>query len=611
MNFWQANRNLRVAAVVWACSFSLLAIGQSTNLSDLSSLPTEPAAYTQKKGWATQGFAVTSAHPLATQAGYEILNAGGSAMDAAVAIQMVLTLVEPQSSGIGGGSFILHHDGMRIEAYDGRETAPAAATENLFLDLNGKPIDFKEAVASGLSVGVPGTLSVLELAHQAHGKLPWSRLIQPAIDLAVNGFKISPRLHATLLTTPELKTDVTARAYFFDAMDRPYPVGHLLKNPELAQVFKAIALQGSRALKEGPWAQAIVSKVRQHSLRPGAMTQQDLAQYTAKKREALCFDYAAKQSLREFKICGFPPPSSGALAIGQILGILNQTPAADMHSKQGLPSLDWLHFYNESAKLAYADRAQFVADPDFVAAPGGQWQSLLSPNYLLQRSRLIGSQSMRSAMAGQPGPQPQTWAPMPDQTEYGTSHISVIDPSGRALAMTSTIEASFGAKMMVNSGQGLRGGFFLNNELTDFSFAPKDTQGLPIANRVEPGKRPRSSMSPTLVFDKATGQIKMSGGSPGGAAIIHYTTKLLVGTLNWNLNVQDAIDLPNFSNLNGPSFLEEKRFPQATIQGLKNKGHEVIELPMPSGLQAIEVTPSGFFGGADPRREGNVMGPPH
>jgi gamma-glutamyltranspeptidase/glutathione hydrolase len=611
MNFWQANRNLRVAAVVWACSFSLLAMGQSANVSDLARLPDEPKAYTPQKGWATKGFAVASAHPLATQAGYEILNAGGSAIDAAVAIQMVLTLVEPQSSGIGGGSFILHHDGMRIEAYDGRETAPAAATENLFLDVNGHPIDFKEALASGLSVGVPGTLSVLELAHQAHGKLPWSRLVQPAIDLAVNGFKISPRLHATLLATPELKNDATARDYFFDAMDRPYPVGHLLKNPELAQVLKAVAERGSQALKEGPWAQAIVNKVGQHPQRPGAMTLQDLAQYKAKKREALCFDYSVKQTLREFKICSFPPPSSGALAIGQILGILNHTPAVDMPLKQGLPSSDWLHFYNESAKLAYADRAQFVADPDFVAAPGGQWQNLLSPNYLLQRSRLIGSQSMQSAMAGQPSPQPRSWAPMPYQTEYGTSHISVIDQSGRALAMTSTIEASFGAKLMVNTGQGLAGGFLLNNELTDFSFVPKDVQGLPIANRVEPGKRPRSSMSPTLVFDKATSQLKMSGGSPGGGAIIHFTTKLLVGTLNWNLTVQEAIDLPNFSNLNGPSFLEENRFPQATIKDLKNKGHEVIELPMPSGLQAIEVTPSGFFGGADPRREGKVMGPPH
>ena len=609
MNFWQAHRKLRLAAAISACSISSFAFGQSAQVSDSARLPAEPTSFTAQKGWASRQFSVASGHPLATQAGYDILKAGGSAIDAAVTIQMILTLVEPQSSGIGGGALILHHDGVRVEAYDGRETAPAAATEKLFLDARGQPIGFKEAVASGLSVGVPGTLSVLELAHKEHGKLAWSQLIQPAIDLAENGFKISPRLHASLLETPDLKNDAAARQYFFDANGQPHPIGYVLKNPELAKVFKDLASRGSIALKNGPWAQAIVRKVRQHPQRPGAMTLEDLTHYQAIKREALCFDHAVKEPVRDFKICGFPPPSSGALAIGQILGILNHTPAVEMPLMQGLPSSDWLHFYNESAKLAFADRAMFVADPDYVKAPGGRWQNLFNPNYLKQRSQLIGTHSMKSVQAGQPAMQTNAWAPMPDQPEYGTSHISVIDSSGRSVAMTTTIEASFGAKMMVNSDQGLAGGFLLNNELTDFSFAPKDVHGLPIANRVEPGKRPRSSMSPTLVFDKATGQLKLSGGSPGGAAIIHYTTKLLLGSLNWHLNVQEAIDLPNFSNLNGPAFLEAQKFPLQTLQGLKNKGHEVIELPMPSGLQAIEVTPSGFFGGADPRREGKVMGP--
>jgi len=610
MNFKQAIRNLRVAAFCVACCFSFLAVGQTVTPSDLSQLPLEPTRYAQNNGWQTKDFAVATANPLATQAGFEILKAGGSAMDAAVAIQMVLTLVEPQSSGIGGGAFILHHDGHRVVAYDGRETAPAAATENLFLDLYGNPIGFQEAVASGLSVGVPGTLSVLALAHQEHGKLPWARLIQPAIDLALNGFKISPRLHAALLETPDLKKDPVALRYFFDANGFPFPVGHVLKNPELASVLKHIATHGDRALKEGLWAQAIVHKVQQHPMRPGAMTLQDLATYKALKREALCFDYAAQKLTREYKVCGFPPPSSGALAMGQILGILSHTPAPQMPLAMGLPAVDWLHFYNEAAKLAFADRAQFVADPDYVKAPGGRWQNLLNPDYLKQRSGLIGLQSMQIPQAGQPTPQAHAWAPMPHQIEHGTSHISVVDSSGHALAMTTTIEAGFGAKLMVNSGQGQTGGFLLNNELTDFSFTPKDAQGLPIANRVEPGKRPRSSMSPTLVFDKATGQLKMSGGSPGGAAIIHYTTKLLWGTLNWNLNVQQAIDLPNFGNFNGPALLEEKRFPTQTLQDLKNKGHEVLEIPMPSGIQAIQVVPTGFFGGADPRREGNVLGPP-
>lgn len=613
MNFLQANRNLRVAAVLWACTFSLFAFGQSALRSDLERLPTEPTAYTPKLGVATRGFAVSSANPLASQAGYDILIAGGSAIDAAVAIQMVLTLVEPQSSGIGGGAFLLHHDGLRVEAYDGRETAPSAATENLFLDSKGQPIGFQEAVASGLSVGTPGTLSVLAMAHQEHGKLPWARLIQPAIALATHGFTISPRLHAALLETPELKNDPVARDYFFDANGKPHPAGHVLKNLELARILKDIAQQGAGALQQGLWAQAIVNKVQQHPLRPGTLSLQDLAIYRAKKREALCFNHAVKQTSREFIICGFPPPSSGALAMGQILGILNHTPAVSMPLMKGLPTSDWLHFYNESAKLAFADRALYVADPDFVAAPGGRWQNLLRPEYLLQRSRLIGDQSLNDVQAGQPDlqrtPKAHAWAPMPNQIEHGTSHISVTDREGRSLAMTTTIEAGFGAKLMVNSGQGLAGGFLLNNELTDFSFIPKDTQGLTVANRVEPGKRPRSSMSPTLVFDKASGLLKLSGGSPGGAAIIHYTTKLLWGTLNWSLNVQEAINLPNFGNLNGPSFLEVNRFPMAILQDLKNKGHEVVELPMPSGIQAIEVTPSGFFGGADPRREGQVMGP--
>ena len=609
MNFSQPHRNFRVAVVLWACVFSSFANSQKVTPTDLARLPKEPIAFSAQKGLATKGFAVSTANPLATQAGYDILQMGGAAIDAAIAIQMVLTLVEPQSSGIGGGAFILHHDGHRVEAYDGRETAPAAASENLFLNLQGTPIPFNEGVASGLSVGVPGTLSVLELAHQEHGKLPWSRLLQPAIELAVQGFRISPRLHAALLETPELKHDEVAARYFFNSAGSPHPAGHLLQNPELASVLRDVAAQGSKAVKEGRWAQALVDKVRQHPLRPGAMTLQDLAHYKAKKRAPICFDHSVKKTSQAFTICGFPPPSSGALTIGQILGILNHTPAQDLSFAQGLPTSDWLHFYNESSKLAFADRAQFVADPDFVKAPGGQWQTLLNPTYLLQRSRLIGPQSMKQAQAGQPVQAPSAWAPMPHQTEHGTSHISVIDSWGRAVSMTTTIEASFGSKMMVNSMQGQLGGFMLNNELTDFSFAPKGNLGLPIANRVEAGKRPRSSMSPTLVFHKNSGQLKMLGGSPGGAAIIHYTSKLLLGTLNGGLNVQEAIDLPNFTNLNGPAFLEEKRFPAQTIQELKSKGHEVIELPMPSGLQAIEMTPSGFFGGADPRREGKVMGP--
>ena len=609
MNFPKSRSKLMLAAVVLAGALSACALKQNSFLLATPDQPKDQAGHQAKPGWATQRFSVAAAHPLATDAGYQVLKAGGSAIDAAIAVQMVLTLVEPQSSGIGGGAFVLHHDGKKVEAYDGREVAPSAATDKLFLDTQGKPLPFMEAVLSGLSVGVPGTLSVLETAHKEHGKLPWATLMQPAIQLAEQGFKISPRLHQALLAENDLINDAVAASYFYDAQRKPHPVGYVLKNPELAAVLRDIANRGSLALKQGAVAQALVQKVRQHPTKPGSMTLQDLAQYKVIKREPLCFDHVVQTTSKGFQICGFPPPSSGALAIGQILGILNNTPAGKMPLQQGLPASDWLHFYTEAARLAFADRAQFVGDPDFVKAPSGNWKSMLHPTYLQQRSRLIGEQSMKVAKAGNPAEFKTAYAPMPHQDEFGTSHISVIDQYGNSVAMTTTIEAVFGSRLMVNTGQGRQGGFLLNNELTDFSFAPSDAKGLPIANRVEAGKRPRSSMSPTLVFEKDTGQLKMTGGSPGGAVIIHYTGKLLIGTLQWGLNTQQAINLPNFGSLNGPTVLEEKRFPEQTLKALQARGHEVREMPLPSGLQAIEVTPKGFFGGADPRREGVVMGP--
>ena len=601
--------SLWVAVAILVSGFSACASKQATLNYKVPDIEVSSLTSQEKPGWATKHFAVAAANPLATDAGYQVLQAGGSAIDAAIAVQMVLTLVEPQSSGIGGGSFILHHDGQTVEAYDGRETAPAAATDKLFLDAQGKPLPFIEGVVSGLSVGVPGTLSVLELAHKDHGKLPWALLMQPAIQLAEQGFKLSPHLHRALLTENFLMKDPVAASYFYDREGKPHPVGYVLKNPELAAIFRDIASRGSQALKQGPVAEALVQKIRQHPARPGSMTLQDLANYKAQKREPLCFDHVVQSTGTTYQLCGFPPPSSGTLAIAQILGILNNTPAGKMPLEQGIPSSEYLHFYTEAARLAFADRGQFVGDPDFVQAPGGDWKSMLQPTYLKQRSSLIGKQSMKVAQPGNPAVVKTAYAPMPAQEEYGTSHISVIDKDGKAVAMTTTIEATFGARLMVNSGQGRHGGFLLNNELTDFSFTPTDAQGLPIANRVEGGKRPRSSMSPTLVFEKNSGKLKMTGGSPGGAVIIHYTGKLLVGTLQWGLNTQQAISLPNFSSLNGPTILEEKRFPESTIKALQAKGHDVRETPLLSGLQAIEVTPSGFFGGADPRREGVVMGP--
>ncbi|MDA8447569.1 gamma-glutamyltransferase family protein [Paracidovorax valerianellae] len=576
-------------------------------------LPDQPegaSGYTEKPGWATQKFAVAAANPLATDAGYQVLKAGGSAIDAAIAVQMVLTLVEPQSSGIGGGAFLLHSAGSKVEAYDGRETAPAAANENLFLGADGKPVAFYDGVVGGRSVGTPGVVRMLEMAHKEHGKLPWATLFQPAIQLAETGFKVSPRLNTLLANEKYLAQDPAARAYFFDAAGKPWPVGHVLKNPELAAVLKDIARNGSKALLEGEVAQAIVAKVQGHPTNPGRLALADLAGYKPKKREALCSDYQVAS--KDFRMCGFPPPSSGAIAVGQILGILKNTDAATMALQEGpkgpadrVPGADWLYLYNEASRLAFADRGLYVADPDFVKPPGGSWSSLLDPAYLAQRARLIGPQSMKVAQPGNPGAVKTSYAPMPDQIEHGTSHISIVDAFGNAVAMTTTIEDQFGSRQMVK-------GFLLNNELTDFSFAPKDAQGQPIANRVEPGKRPRSSMAPTLVFDKQTGQMVMSGGSPGGALIIHYTAKTLYGIFNWGLMPQQAINLPNFGSLNGPTMLEEKRFPPATVQALRARGAEVREMDMTSGLQALtraEVHGQPMWlGGADPRREGVVMG---
>jgi gamma-glutamyltranspeptidase/glutathione hydrolase len=596
--------SLTLLALLSACTTQPPANALRYSVPDHAMQPEAASGNTSKPGWAYTRQAVAAANPLATDAGHQVLRAGGSALDAAIAVQMVLGLVEPQSSGIGGGAFLLHFDGQKVSAHDGRETAPAGARGDMFLD-QGKPLPFADAVQSGHSVGVPGVVRMLEAAHRQHGRLPWAQLMAPAITLAEQGFRVSPRLHSLLQADALLKKDPLALRFFYQIDGQAWPVGHVLRNPEYGHVLRRIAAEGSRALHEGPVAQAMVARTGQ-APRPGTLSLQDLANYQPRTREALCFDHTAAS--RAYRICGFPPPSSGQIAIGQILGMLGQTQAQGPELAGGLPTPDWLHRYTEASRLAFADRAQFVADPEFVSAPAGDWRSLLAPAYLRDRSQLVGSQAMKAAPAGQPGGKTTSFAPMPTQTEYGTSHISVVDAQGRAVAMTTTIEAAFGSRRMVTTDPTRPGGFLLNNELTDFSLAPADAQGRPIANRVEPGKRPRSSMSPTLVFDKATGQLLMSGGSPGGAAIIHYTAKLLTGTLHWGLNAQHAIDLPNFGTLGGPTFLEAQRFDRSTVDALKARGHEVREMEMTSGLQAIERTPKGWFGGADPRREGVVQG---
>lgn len=573
--------------------------------------PTQPegaSAVQAKPGWRFQRQAVAAAHPLAAEAGARMLREGGGAIDAAVAAQMVLTLVEPQSSGIGGGAFLLHHDGRRVQAYDGRETAPSGATPDQFLDAQGQALPFAQAVRSGRSVGVPHAVVMLALAHRQHGRLPWARLFEPAIELAEEGFPVGPRLHTLLTQDPALRTDPVAAAYFYRPDGQAHPVGHRLRNPELATVLRALAAQGPSALHEGPVARAIVEATRRPPGPVGTLSLDDLQQASPREREALCLDHEALG--RALRLCGFPPPSSGMLAIGQVLGLLARAaPAGATLGDDGLPPASWLHAYLEASRLAFADRAAYVADPDHVAAPAGDWRSLWAASYLDQRARLIGPTRRHDMPAGQPAPASLAWAPMPEQPEAGTSHLSVVDRHGHTLAMTTTIESAFGARRMVNTGEGRLGGFLLNNQLTDFSFLPQDAAGRPVANRVAPGKRPRSSMSPTLVLDRESGEVLASLGSPGGALIIHFTAKTLIGMLHWGLSPQAAIDLPNVGTLGGPALLEAERWPATHLQALRELGHPVQAVPMPSGLQALQRdAQGGWQGGADGRREGIVVG---
>jgi len=565
--------------------------------------PEAASGLSAKPGWSARHFMVAAANPLAAEAGHRILSAGGSAIDAAVAVQMVLTLVEPQSSGIGGGAFVLHWDGARVEAFDGRETAPALADERLFLQGDGSPMPFEQAVVGGRAVGVPGAVRVLEMAHARHGRLPWARLFEPAITLAEQGFAVSPRLHQLLQVERSLPLQPRAAAFYYDASGAPWPVGHRLRNPALAAVLRAIAEHGADAFYQGAIAQDLVRRVQSFAGNPGRLSEADLASYRAQLRQALCDDWKAL-----WRVCGFPPPSSGHLALMQMLKLIEFSPPVTAPLQEGVPSAAWLHVYTEAARLAFADRNQYVADPAYVSPPGGRWQGLLDDAYLRQRAQAIGPSSMRVAPPGVPAASRAVFAPQPEQPEAGTSHLSIVDAQGRAVAMTTTVEAMWGSRILADGGTGLPGGYLLNNQLTDFSFAPTGADGLPIANRVQPGKRPRSSMTPTLVFDRGDGQLQLSAGSSGGALIIHYTAKAVIASLEWGLDAQQAVALPNFGSLNGPTLLERGRFPASTIEALQARGHQVQEIDMTSGSQVIQRTRGGWFGGADPRREGVARG---
>jgi gamma-glutamyltranspeptidase / glutathione hydrolase len=545
---------------------------------------------------------IAAANPHAARAGRDILRKGGSAVDAVIAAQMVLTLVEPQSSGIGGGAFLLHYappDTEKgrapvLQAYDGRETAPTSATENLLLDESGKPIPFRIRQVGGRGVGVPGLLRMLEIAHRAHGRLPWKQLFAPAIKLAESGFKISPRLHRMIARDRHLRKFPVARRFFFTENGDPRAVGTTLRNPRLAATLRTIADNGADAFYTGTIARDIARAVSTAEYLPTQMTIEDIAAYRAKERAIICRPY------RVWRVCVMPPPTSGGTTTLQILAMLERFDFSRIRPG----SAQAVHLIAEASRLAFADRDQYLADPDFVDIPV---TGLLNRDYLDARGRNISAdRSMGKAFPGAPPRLPGQTANSrnlaPDDGEQrpiSTSHISVVDGSGNAVSMTTTVGMPFGSRLMV-------GGFMLNDQLTDFSPRPEHN-GQKIANRPGPGKRPRSSMSPTIVTD-ATGNLVLTIGSPGGSSIIGYVTKTLIGALDWKLTIQEAISLPNFINRNRKTELEKGTSLEQVAPALRALGHEIRIQPRTSGLHGIRVRPGGLEGGADPRREGVALG---
>ncbi|MEO0850084.1 MAG: gamma-glutamyltransferase family protein [Pseudomonadota bacterium] len=606
-----------------ACAALLSACGanEQTPATDAA-----PAAQSRAAPISSGRWFISAANPLAVEAGADILRRGGSAVDAAIATQAVLGLVEPQSSGLGGGAFMVYFDPEKaiLETFDGRETAPASATPDRFLDENGEPMQFREAVIGGLSVGVPGAVRMLEMAHADYGVLPWSEPWQGAAALAEEGFNISPRLHGLLDRFYFLKQSPAAAAYFYDADGNPHPEGYLLKNPAYAETVRTIAAGGADAFYTGPIAEAIVEAVNTPKRRvtvnredadrdqapttedaledliPGGMTLADLANYRALKRTPVCGEY------RQYEVCSMAPPSSGGVTLLQILMLLERFDMAGA----GAGSVEALHLILEASRLAYADRAQYLADQDQTAAAGGLTQDalvagLLNPPYIAARSALIDiTARMDDVDAGDPSAfvvtdaagQWNGYAPGDSPEPPSTSHFTIIDGAGRVVSMTTTVESVFGSNQMA-------AGMILNNQLTDFSFSPT-RNGVPVANAVAGGKRPRSSMSPVIIFDPE-GNLWAAVGSPGGPAIIGFVVKTVLALIDWEMQMQPAIDLPHVVVPRGKAYLEEDGFDAQIIAGLEARGHEIATRALTSGLHGFKVNPDGSLdGGADPRREG-------
>ena len=571
------------ACLAWACAAAQDGAPQPRSQQQLAA-PRAPVT--------ARRFMVAAAHPLAVDAGYRILRQGGTAVDAAIAVQLVLNLVEPQSSGIGGGAFMLVHDGRqhRLSSYDGRETAPAAARPDRFLDATGKPVDFFDAVVGGRSVGVPGVVAMLGEAHRRHGRLPWSTLFAPAIALAEDGFPVSARLAAALAGERD-RMNPRARAYFFDADGRPPAAGATLVNPAFAATLRTLARDGPRAFYTGAIARDIVDTANASARNPGDLTLADVDGYRAKLRDPVCGAY------RGYRICSAAPPSSGGITVLQMLALLEPYDIAAM----GPVSMWSVHFFSEAGRLAFADRNLYLADPDFRSPPAG----LLDHDYLARRSREIRTdRSLGVALPGVPperaGAMKAAWGAQAAVEFPSTSHVSIVDADGSAVAFTTTIENVFGSRLMT------AGGFLLNNQLTDFSFAPVE-EGKPVANRVEGGKRPRSSMAPTIAYD-AGGRVFMVTGSTSGPTIINQVAKMLIAVIDWGLDPQAAVALPNFGSRNGPTELERGTAAAALAPRLAALGHEMMLTGSIGGAQTIVRTKAGWIGGADPRRDGVVRG---